>query len=80
MPVDGILIRGSGLLADESAITGESKLIRKDAVRAGDIEVDPFVVSGSIISDGSGQVIVCCVGKFSVQGKNKMMSDNVEEE
>ena len=78
MPVDGVLVKGSGFLVDESSITGESDLVRKDALRAGDVDIDPFLVSGSTVTDGSGQVIVCCVGKYSVQGKNKILSDNVE--
>ena len=62
---DGILVKGHGITVDESSITGESDLMRKDD--------NPFLISGSTIAEGKGLMLVCAVGKNSVQGKNKQM-------
>ncbi|CAG9310366.1 unnamed protein product [Blepharisma stoltei] len=78
--VDGILIRGNGLSVDESSITGESKLMNKQVVRAGDTDTDPFLISGAKINQGNGVMLVCAVGKYSVLGKNRSMMNQVEEE
>jgi magnesium-transporting ATPase (P-type) len=32
IPVDGFVIKGSGILINESAMTGETKEIKKDAL------------------------------------------------
>lgn len=80
MTVDGILIRGGWLSVDESAITGESKLLHREVPRAGDTNSVPFLVSGSKICEGNGVVLVCAVGSHSVLGKNRMMTNQLEEE
>lgn len=78
--VDGILIKGNGITVDESAITGESELMTKQVVRAGDTDTDPFLISGAKINQGNGLMLVCAVGKYSVLGKNRNMMNQVEEE
>jgi P-type Ca2+ transporter type 2B len=79
-PVDGVLIKGGWLSVDESAITGESKLLKREVPRAGDTNSIPFVVSGARVCEGNGSVLVCAVGAHSVLGKNRMMTNQVEEE
>lgn len=79
-PADGILVRGGPLSVDESAISGESKLVNKEVVRAGDTSNSPFLVSGGKVCEGNGLVLVCAVGAHSVLGKNRIMTGQVEEE
>ena len=79
-PVDGILIKGGFLSIDESAITGESKLLRREVPVAGNTDIVPFVVSGGKVCEGNGTVLVCAVGSHSVIGKNRMMTNQLEEE
>ncbi|KAI9006437.1 PMCA-type calcium-translocating P-type ATPase [Hyaloraphidium curvatum] len=66
VPVDGILLELSNLRTDESAATGESDQIRKN------LDGDPFVLSGSNVTDGTGKFVVCCVGERSYSGTTMM--------
>ncbi|KAL5974112.1 Calcium-transporting ATPase 5, plasma membrane-type [Asimina triloba] len=50
VPADGILISGHSLEIDESSMTGESGLVRKDQ-RA------PFLMSGCKVADGYGTML-----------------------
>jgi Ca2+ transporting ATPase len=78
---DGILVRGHGITVDESSITGESVLIRKDISRAGDeTHTNPFLISGSTVSEGKGSMIVCAVGNNSTLGQNRQMLNISEDE
>lgn len=79
-PADGILVRGNGLSVDESAITGESTLMKREIVRAGDMDSNPFLVSGGKVVEGNGMMIVCAVGPHSVNEKHRLMSGLVEDE
>ncbi|XP_068332227.1 calcium-transporting ATPase 10, plasma membrane-type-like isoform X1 [Pyrus communis] len=55
VPADGILITGYSLAIDESSMTGESKIVRKDSK-------DPFLMSGCKVADGNGTMLVTSVG------------------
>ncbi|KAH9886513.1 hypothetical protein F4778DRAFT_468684 [Xylariomycetidae sp. FL2044] len=78
---DGILVQGKRLTFDESMATGESDFIPKataDEVTAA-IEnganlrrMDPMILSGSRVVDGSGSFLVTCVGIHSCLGKTIM--------
>jgi len=64
IPADCVLLGPIGDLSiDESALTGEPKLIRK---RPGDI-----ILSGTTAVEGSGKMIVVAVGIHSVSGRIK---------
>ncbi|KAF0392804.1 PMCA-type calcium-translocating P-type ATPase [Gigaspora margarita] len=63
--VDGIYLSGHNLTCDESSATGES-----DAIRKGDN--DPFILSGSKITEGVGRIVVIAVGVNSYFGKTMM--------
>ena len=62
VPADGVFVEGSKFKANESAMTGEPIDIAKDR------EKDPFVLSGTSISEGSGRMIVVAVGANSQWG------------
>lgn len=78
IPVDGIFISGHNVKCDESSATGESDLLRKSA--ASDVyktieqhgnlsKQDPFIVSGSKVSEGVGTFLVTATGVHSTYGK-----------
>ncbi|BBG92758.1 autoinhibited Ca(2+)-ATPase 10 [Prunus dulcis] len=50
VPADGILISGHSLAIDESSMTGESKIVRKDSK-------EPFLMSGCKVADGNGTML-----------------------
>ncbi|KAK4118045.1 calcium-translocating P-type ATPase [Parathielavia appendiculata] len=95
VPVDGIFINGHGVKCDESSATGESDLLKKvpaDEVFAvldsvakggtppGDIEkLDPFIISGSKVNEGTGTFLVTAVGVNSSYGRI-MMSMHTDQE
>lgn len=78
LPVDGILIQGHNVSCDEASATGESDLIKKtptdDVVTTlqaekGDLKnLDPFMISGTKVSEGVGTFLVTAVGIHSVFG------------
>jgi len=61
-PADGLYIDGSKLKMNESAMTGEPIDIGKDS------KSDPFVLSGTTCSCGSGNFLVIAVGSRSMWG------------
>lgn len=95
VPVDGIFISGHGVKCDESSATGESDLLKKvsaddvfailQRVAEGgemphDIEkLDPFIISGSKVNEGTGTFLVTAVGVNSCYGRT-MMSLQTEQE
>lgn len=63
IPTDGILLDGHSLVIDESSATGESKPIRKS------FNGDFFLLSGTIVSEGLGRMLVLAVGPYSFHGQ-----------
>ncbi|KAK1645821.1 hypothetical protein QYE76_063626 [Lolium multiflorum] len=62
VPADGLFISGFSVLVDESSLTGESEPV--------DVNEDkPFLVSGTKVLDGSGQMLVTAVGMRTQWGK-----------
>lgn len=84
IPVDGILIHGFSVQCDESSATGESDLIDKTPAPRESIDVssiyDPFMLSGSKVSNGVGTFLVISVGENSSYGKILMSLHNEVEE
>ncbi|GJC91955.1 calcium-transporting ATPase [Colletotrichum higginsianum] len=88
VPVDGIFIEGHGVKCDESSATGESDLLKKvgadevyealeqmahNNVDRPDIEkMDPFIISGSKVQEGTGTFLVTAVGVNSSYGRITM--------
>ncbi|KAK4224301.1 putative type IID cation-transporting ATPase [Podospora fimiseda] len=95
IPVDGIFINGHGVKCDESSATGESDLLKKTAadevfavlqkiaeggqVPANIDKLDPFIISGSKVNEGTGTFLVTAVGVNSCYGRT-MMSLQTDQE
>jgi Ca2+-transporting ATPase len=74
VPADARLLESSGLLVDESSLTGESLPVRKEAsaeVPQGSnlAERTNSVFSGTTVLDGEGKAVVTAVGGQSELGK-----------
>lgn len=95
VPVDGIFISGHGVKCDESSATGESDLLRKvpanevfaalETARTGDeksgIEkLDPFIISGSKVQEGTGTFVVTAIGVNSSYGRTAMALRTEQED
>ncbi|CAH0492823.1 unnamed protein product [Peronospora farinosa] len=61
IPADGIVFNAKEMKMDESAMTGESDLLSKDAE-------NPFLLSGTKVMEGVGKMLVICVGENSQAG------------
>ncbi|GAB6019398.1 Plasma membrane calcium-transporting ATPase 3, variant 3 [Chamberlinius hualienensis] len=62
LPADGIIIQSNDLKVDESSLTGES-----DHVKKGE-NIDPMMLSGTHVMEGSGKMLVSAVGINSQAG------------
>eukprot|EP00762_Andalucia_godoyi_P006904 ANDGO_08331.mRNA.1 Putative calcium-transporting ATPase 11 len=62
VPADGVLIDGFNVATDESAMTGETDLVKKSRHDA------PFLLSGTQVADGTGRMLVLAVGENSEWG------------
>jgi Ca2+-transporting ATPase len=78
VPADGVFISGYNVKCDESSITGESDQKRKtpggevmNQIEAGASvdKIDPFIISGSKVLEGTGTYLVTSVGLHSSYGK-----------
>ena len=75
--VDGIFVSDNYIITDESAINGESDLIKKTANFSSEFKngvtnyVCPILISGTQIMEGQGMMIVCAVGNKSFNGRNR---------
>lgn len=63
IPADGILVESFDLKIDESVMTGESVPVSKKADCFG------YMLSGCCVAEGSGKMMVLCVGPHSEWGK-----------
>eukprot|EP01041_Mallomonas_annulata_P003293 gene3293-6525_t len=79
VPTDGLLVDGSDVASNESALTGEpdeKSKTNKSILDGG----DPFMLSGSTISSGFGRMIVTAVGDQSRWGRTKAKLSAKSEE
>ena len=67
---DGLVLDSKSLELDESSMTGESDLVKKDKTRA------PFLLSGTKVADGYGRMLIVGVGTNTEWGR--MMSDGAD--
>ncbi|XP_060137344.1 plasma membrane calcium-transporting ATPase 1-like [Zootoca vivipara] len=62
LPADGVLLQGHDLQVDESSLTGESDHVKKS------LTVDPMLLSGTHVMEGSGRMVITAVGVNSQTG------------
>jgi P-type Ca2+ transporter type 2C len=90
VPVDGIFIEGHAVKCDESSATGESDLLKKQpadevywAIMSGSTQnleqLDPFIISGAKVAEGTGTFLVTSVGINSTQGRIAMALSEDQE-
>lgn len=82
IPADGRIIVESGLLTNESMLTGESDSIAKDArAISGErkiFEQRNMVFAGSFVITGSGKLLVTATGNATEYGKIASLASKVE--
>lgn len=75
LPADGRVISSTALRVDESALTGESIPVKKDAAHLCDTEQTPvaervnMLYSGCFVTEGNGRMVVTGVGDHTEFGK-----------
>ncbi|VDN97833.1 unnamed protein product [Rodentolepis nana] len=62
LPADGVVLQSTDLKIDESSLTGESDHVKKSTT------LDPTLLSGTHVMEGSGRMLVIAVGKNSQAG------------
>ena len=63
---DGLILEGSEVRTDESALTGEPKLLEKTLKF-------PFLLSGTKVMEGEGRFLVIAVGRHSEAGQIRVL-------
>ena len=88
LPADLILVEGNGIQIDESALTGESKPLKKETYEKCQELIDnkkvskipsPLMLSGTNCVEGTGYAVVLAVGDHSQKGIIKRTIDNAQE-
>eukprot|EP00760_Papus_ankaliazontas_P027793 PhM_4_TR3447/c0_g1_i2/m.21928/K05850/ATP2B; Ca2+ transporting ATPase, plasma membrane len=72
---DSLVLSGQDLKTNESAMTGESESISKH------VDGNVFLLSGTLVEEGSGRALVIAVGAYSLQGTmhEKTSQGNLDE-
>lgn len=70
IPADCILLEGIDIACDEAAMTGEPDQMEKTSVneKTYDTNPDPFLLGKTLVAQGQGIAMVCCVGVNSRSG------------
>ena len=69
--VDGIVIEANRLSVDESSMTGETNSVKKNIYQKGSNK-NCFLVSGTMVVQGTGKMLVLTVGVNTFENKLKM--------
>lgn len=82
LPADCILISGTDIATDESAMTGEPEQVEKAPVTESSYEhnPDPFLLAKTLIESGQGIAMVCAVGSHTRSGMAEEKLSIEEEE
>ena len=81
LPVDAILLSGANIRADESTQTGEAESKLKVPLgNRTNINISPFLISGTSIVEGKGIAVVVNVGERTRLGQLRAMVEEKEEE
>ncbi|KAH1049625.1 hypothetical protein AAZX31_08G044500 [Glycine max] len=62
VPADGVFLEGHSLKVDESSMTGESDHVHVNG------DTNPFLLSGTKVTDGFAHMLVTCVGMNTAWG------------
>ena len=81
IPADAILIAGTDIATDESAMTGEPEQVEKAAITEQNFEhnPNPFLLGKTLVESGQGLAIICAVGVHTRSGMAEEKL-NIEEE
>ncbi|KAG2373545.1 hypothetical protein C9374_012052 [Naegleria lovaniensis] len=74
IPADGLCIESNQLKTDESVMTGEPDLIKKNTTES------PFLLSGCTVAEGSGKMLITCVGVQSEWGRTLQSLKEADED
>jgi len=82
IPVDGILLKGL-VVIDESSMTGESDVVKKTpnvVDHSSEKKCSyPFIISGTKVVGGGGEMLVCAVGVNSIMGRAMNLATGDDE-
>ena len=75
VPSDGVIVEFHDLKTDESVMTGETDLMKKN-------NESPFLLSGTVVAEGYGRMLITCVGVNTEWGKTlkKIVGDEDDED
>lgn len=81
IPCDCVLVEGTDIATDESAMTGEPEQVEKAAVSESNFEhnPNPFLLAKTLVESGQGLAIICAVGVHTRSGMAEEKL-NIEEE
>jgi len=80
VPADCIYLSGNKLTVDESSQTGETRDVEKEPFEVENpAEVNPFLISGTMVQDGRGLAMVVCVGENTRMGQIQQMMGESDE-
>lgn len=81
IPADCVLISGTDIAADESAMTGEPDASEKQAVdeKSYHLNPNPFLLAKTLVEVGQGKALVCAVGTHTRSGMAEEKL-NIEED
>ncbi|XP_020871438.1 calcium-transporting ATPase 8, plasma membrane-type [Arabidopsis lyrata subsp. lyrata] len=74
VPADGVLFHANSLKIDEQEITGPHDIVQKD------LQIDPFLLSGSKLIEGIGTMLVTSVGMNTEWGQMMEIAHDTDEE
>ena len=88
LPADMVMVEGNGLRMDESALTGESKAVKKKPYEECLEEMEKgiqnpssnILLSGTNVIEGTGSCIVIAIGEHSQKGIIRGVIDNSSED
>ena len=88
LPADMLLIEGDGIKIDESALTGESRAVKKNTYEicleemnnGGDNVSSNILLSGTNVIEGTGTCVAIAIGEHSQKGIIRGTIDNASED
>ena len=82
IPGDCIVLESIDLSTDESGLTGEPDHLEKVAITEDNYETnpDPFLLGKTLVVNGQGTAMVCCVGINSRSGMAEEKLNTEEDE